>query len=109
MNLNLSQTVAAAAGNIWWWVLGIAVVVGLIWWWSAAGNRRQVLGRPVRAHRGRGQAVLRNGSLRVCTRRAQHRDNLHVSGVPVPDRGEVEVVQPSVAGRRGREADQGGA
>jgi hypothetical protein len=39
LNLNLNGVVAATAGNIWWWVLGIAVVVGLIWWWSAAGNR----------------------------------------------------------------------
>ena len=38
VNLNLNGAVAATAGNIWWWVLGIAVVVGLIWWWSAAGN-----------------------------------------------------------------------
>lgn len=41
MNLDLTNTVAATAGNIWWWVLGIAVVVGLIWWWSAAGTRRR--------------------------------------------------------------------
>lgn len=38
MNLDLSNMVAATAGNIWWWVLGIAVAVGLIWWWSAAGT-----------------------------------------------------------------------
>ncbi len=39
MDLNLTNAVAATAGNIWWWILGIAAVVGLIWWWSAASSR----------------------------------------------------------------------
>lgn len=40
MSLDLSNTVAATAGNVWWWVLGIAAVVGLVWWWSAASSSR---------------------------------------------------------------------
>lgn len=42
MDLNLTNAVAATAGNIWWWMLGIAAIVGLIWWWSAASGRNRM-------------------------------------------------------------------
>lgn len=42
MDLNVSHTLAATSGNIWWWIVGIAAVVGLVWWWSAsASNTRR--------------------------------------------------------------------
>jgi hypothetical protein len=49
LDLNLTNAVAATAGDVWWWILGIAAVVGLIWWWSAASGQtraRAVAGGP---------------------------------------------------------------